>query len=420
MARASRRSAPVRALGEGRQFASLDDPALAEFFRVGSYSSSGASVTPDSAMRVAAVFTCVRLISGAVATMPLHLRRRVDDRRREDASDHWLWGLLRRRPNPWQTPSQFRRQLQTQLLLRGNGRAMKVRSRGQVTALIPLNPDRTRVEQRDDWRLVYHYTRKDGRTVELQQEDVFDLTGMTLDGVNGLSVIGYAREAIGLSLTMERHGASTFRNGTHMGSVLKHPGQLGLEGQTRLRASMEAFRGAENAGKTLILEEGMEFIPLGMTFDDAQFIEGRGFQRSDIFMFFGVPPHMAGDTTKTTSWGSGIEQQSLGFVAYTLEDWLTTWEESINRDLIPEGEPNVFAWFNRAGLVKGDIKSRYAAYAVARQWGWMNNNDIRALENMNPIEEPYGNDYAAGGNAQAGRSAAADDEPREGEERDDG
>lgn len=358
---------------------------LEEALRTGAVSSSGASVTPNTAMRVATVYACVRIISGAVATLPLDIKRRKNATTREDASEHSLWTLVRRKPNRWQTPSQFRRMMQAHLLLRGNAFAMKVVSRGEVRELIPLHPDRVERKQLDDLSLEYTYTRKDGRRVILKQEDVFDLVGLTLDGVNGVSAITYARETIGLSLAMEDHGSTTFRHGARVSAALSHPNKLGPEGQALLRSSLDAFRsGGEQEGKTLILEEGMTYAPIAMTAEDAQWIESRKFSRTDIAMFFGVPPHMIGDTEKSTSWGTGIEQQSIGFVAYTLEDHLTTWEEAINRDLVPAAEITMYARFNRGALVKGDLKARWEAHVKALQWGVSSPNEIRALEDQNP------------------------------------
>lgn len=357
-----------------------------EALRTGSLTASGTRVTPDTAMRVAAVYASIRIIAGAVATLPLHIKRRVDARTREDASDTPIWTVLRRRPNRWQTPSQFRRMLQAHLLLRGNAYAMIVRSRGDVQELIPLHPDRVDVKQRHDLALEYLYTRQDGRRIQLAQEEVFHLVGLTLDGIRGVSPITYARETIGLSLAMEDHGAATFRNGARVSGVLKHPNKLGPEAIANLKAGLEEFRsGGEQEGKNLILEEGMDYARIAMTAEDAQWIESRKFSRSDIAMFFGVPPHMIGDTEKSTSWGTGIEQQSIGFVAYTLEDHLTMWEEAINRDLVG-ADDTLYARFNRAALVKGDIKARWEAYVKGLQWGVWSPNEIRALEDENPRE----------------------------------
>jgi len=348
-------------------------------------SGAGVAVTPTTAMRVAAVYACVRLISGAVANLPLHIKQRVSSDVREDRTDHPLWNVLRRRPNSWQTPSQFRRMMQTHLLLRGNAYAMIARSRGEVVGLIPLDPDRMRIEQGDDMVLRYEYRRRDGGLVRLAQSDVMHLVGLTLDGVNGVSAITYARETIGLSLAQENHGATTFKNSARPSIVMKHPGKLGQEGQENLRASLDAYRaGGESEGKALILEEGMDTSPLSMTAEDAQWIESRKFSRTDIAMFFGVPPHMIGDTEKSTSWGTGIEQQSIGFVTYTLEDHLTTWEETINRDLITR--PEIYSRFNRKALIRGDIKTRQGFYTSMMQWGVYSPNEIRALEDENPRE----------------------------------
>lgn len=388
--------------------------------RAGAVSGSGMAVTPDSAMRVAAVYACVRIISGAVATLPLHIKRRVDARTREDASDAPIWQLLRRRPNRWQTPSQFRRMLQAHLLLRGNAYAMIVRSRGTVQALIPLHPDRVEVVQDKDLALSFLYTRPDGRRLRLAQDEVLHLVGLTLDGVRGVSPIAYARETIGLALAMEDHGATTFRNGARVSGVLRHPQKLGPEAVANLKAGLEAFRaGGDQEGKHLILEEGMDYARIAMTAEDAQWIESRKFSRTDIAMFFGVPPHMIGDTEKSTSWGTGIEQQSIGFVAYTLEDHLTMWEEAIDRDLIG-ADDLLYARFNRAALVKGDIRARWEAYVKGLQWGVWSPNEIRALEDQNPrdggdIYYPPPNMTAAAGeagdDADAPTSEGVSDEP---------
>jgi len=366
----------------------IDTPQkLEEVLRAGSITASGARVTPDSAMRVAAVYACVRIRSGVVANMPLHIKRRVDERTREDASDHPLWSVLRRKPNRWQTPSQFKRMLQAHLMLRGNAYAMIVRSVGKVKELVPLHPDRVECKQNDDLSIDYTYTRKDGRKIKLAQHEVFHLVGLTLDGVHGVSVITYARETIGLSLSMENHGATVFKNGARVSTVLIHPGKLGKEGLEFLRASLDDYRaGGESEGKALILEEKMDVKPLAMTAEDAQWIESRKFSRADIAMFFGVPPHMIGDTEKSTSWGTGIDAQTQGFVTFSAEDDLTTWEETVNRDLIGEDEPLLYARFNRNALVRGDLKTRWEAYVKALQWGVYSPNKVLELEDENPRE----------------------------------
>lgn len=367
----------------GRVITTAED--LAKALRMGMGTHSGSHVTADSAMSVAAVYACVRIISGSVANLPFQVKRRVDDKTREEASDHPLWTLLSRKPNRWQTPAQFKRFMQVSLLLRGNAYAMIVRSRGQVIELVPLHADRMRVTQTDDLTLEYEYMRANGRIEKMHQHEVMHMVGMSLDGVSGVSVIKYARETIGLSMAMEQHGATQFKNGLRPSAVLSHPGSLGKDGAEFLRSSLDEFRtGGDREGRALILEEGMKADTLSMTPEDAQWIEGRKFSRSDIGMFFGVPPHMYGDTEKSTSWGTGIEQQGTGFVTFTLEDHLTVWEQTVDRDLVDEKEPDIYARFNRAALMKGDIKTRWDTHTRAMQWGALSPNEVRAMEDMNP------------------------------------
>lgn len=361
---------------------------LEEALRSGSVSESGQVVNAHTAMSVAAVYACVRIISGAVATLPLHIKRRIDARTREDASDTQLWKVIRRKPNRWQKPAQFRRMMQAHVLLRGNGYALKVKDfKGEVQELLPLMPDRVELKQKDDLSLEYIWTKKDGKRVVFQQSDIFHLCGLTLDGVHGVTPITYARESIGLSLSMERHGATVFKNGAAVSGALSSDKTLTPIAREQLKESMAEYRaGGSREGMTLVLEEGLSYEKIAMTQEDAQWIDGRKFSRSDIAMFFGVPPSMIGDTEKSTSWGTGIEQQSIGFVAYTLEDHLTMWEEAVNYDLIPDKDDDLYAKFNRAALVKGDIKARWGAYVQALQWGVSSPNDIRALEDQNPRE----------------------------------
>ncbi|MEM7301909.1 MAG: phage portal protein [Pseudomonadota bacterium] len=380
-------SASVQSSTGGTVIATPQD--LEAALRDGDVSDSGQQVTPDKAMRVAAVYACVRIISGAIATLPFQIKRRVDDRTRESVTDIEIWRVISREPNKWQTPSQFRRMLQAHLLLRGNGYAAITRSGNRILELIPLHPDRVELRQKDDLSLEYLWTRPNGGRVIFKQSDVFHLVGLTLDGVRGVTPITYARETIGLSLAQERHGAVQFKNGLNVGGTLTTEKHLGPEGRENIRAAMDEYRSdGDRAGKWMVLEDGLKAEGMSITAEDAQWIESRKFTRSDIAMFFGVPPHMIGDTEKSTSWGSGIEQQSIGFVAYTLEDHLTMWEEASNRDLLPDGDADAGTYFrfNRAALVKGDIKTRWETHVKAMQWGALSPNEVRALEDMNPRE----------------------------------
>lgn len=385
---------------------------LDAYLRSGNATSSGIAITPDSAMRAATVYACVRLISGAVATLPLNIKRRVDDRVREDASDTPLWELMRRRPNRFQLPAQFRRMLQAHVLLYGNAYALIVRSRDRVLELIPLDPARMDVRRERDLSPVFHYRRRDGGEERFGQAEVLHLYGLTLDGIKGVSPLTYAREAIGLSLAMEDHGSATFKNGARVAGILTHPNAIGPAGVENLRKSIDEYRaGGIKEGRALVLEEGVTYTQEAMTSVDAQWIESRKFSRGDIAMFYGVPPHMIGDTEKGTSWGTGLEQQSEGFKAYALEDHLTMWEEAITA---LAGDGDLYARFNRAALVRSDMKTRWEAYVKALQWGVNSPNEIRALEDQNPREGGdvwYDPPNTAGQSGGAAAAEGSNDEP---------
>jgi HK97 family phage portal protein len=379
-----------------------------EFLRVGGSmaSAAGASINETSAMRVAAAWRCMQIISGVMASLPVDLIRREDETTRSPAVGHPLRRILTVKPNQWQTPNEFRRMMQAHLLLRGNAYALKVMVGNRLAALIPLHPDRVIAEQNDDYSMKYQVTLTGGRHLMLRQAEVFHLRGMSLDGVKGLSVLSHMRESLGIALQAERTSARLMQNGQFVGGVLEHPGKLSPEAHARIKASMEEkYSGADNAGKNLLLEEGMKFSPVSMSANDLQFLQQRDFQRYDIAMFFGVPPHMLGATEKTTSWGSGIEQQGIGFVTYTLNDWIKIWEEAAKRDLIAEAEWETHdVRFFTQGLMRGDAKARWEAHVKGLQWGVMSPNEVRALEDMNPREggevfyDPPNTAGSAGGN----------------------
>lgn len=392
---------------------SADD--LREFLRIGGSmeTQSGVAITERSAMRVAAAWRCINIISGTVGTLPVDLIRRESEVVRKPAIGHPLRKVLTIKPNQWQTPSEFRRMMQAHLLLRGNGYARKVRVGGDLIGLIPIHPDRVETTQLDNLTMEYRVQRKDGGKATLSQSDMFHLRGMTFDGVTGLSVLSHMRESLGLAIASETAGAKLMRNGQFVSGVYRHPNRLSEEAYHRLKESIREQGGAAGAGNARILEEGMEFSAVSMSAKDLQFLEQRDFQRYDIAMFFGVPPHMLGATEKQTSWGSGIEQQGIGFVTYTLNDWLKTWEEAIKRDLIDEREwETIDARFFTQGLMRGDVKARWESYVKARQWGILNADEVRALEDMNPRPDGKGGEYAEPPNT-AGKHRGEGDEPEE-------
>lgn len=354
----------------------------------GTQSASGVWVTTESAMRVAAVFAAVRVIAETIGSLPLHMYRRRADGGRERAEGHPLQALLHDRPNGWQTAQEFREMLTEHALLRGAGYAFinwRSRASNIVDELIPLHPDRVTVRQLPDNSLAYELRRKDGTTVALQADEVLSIRYRTRDGVEPMGVIESGRDAIGVAYATQEYAGRFYRNDATPGVVLKHPNKLSAEAASRLKETWNAAHGGSgNARRTALLEEGMSIERLSLSAEDSQFLETRQFQRSEIAGLFRVPPHMIGDLSRATF--SNIEHQSLDFLAHCIGPWLVRWEQSITRDLI--SAPNTyFAKLSPEALLRGDIKSRYDAYAIGRQWGWLSVNDIRALEDMNAVPE---------------------------------
>lgn len=357
----------------------------------GPLTSAGIQVSADTAMKTSAVWGCVRLISESMATLPLLIYRRRADGGRDRDDEYPLAQLLHYQPNEWQTAFEFIEMMTGHVLLRGNAYAEIVRrGGGPATALIPLHPDLVEVTALRFGGMKYKVRQSDGTSVDLRDDQVLHIRGLSSDGVKGLSVIDYARESIGLAQAAEQYGARFFGNDSRPGGVLKHPGKLQESGAKRLKESWEAAHTGVNQHRVAILEEGMEWQQIGVSPEDAQFLQIREFQVTDIARWFRVPLHMIQETTRSTSWGSGIEQLSLAFVQFTLLPWARRWEQAILRDLIMDPDVH-YAEFKVDALARGDQGSRYGAYAVGRQWGWLSVNDVRQLENMNPIDN--GDEY---------------------------
>ena len=390
-------------------------------------SASGKNVNERSAMQMTAVYACVRVLSEAVAGLPLHLYRYTDKGSKEKAIDQPLYFVLHDEPNPEMTSFAFRETLMTHLLLWGNAYAQIIRNgKGEVVALYPLMPNRMTVDRDEKGQLYYEYqTSSDeaktmkGSTVRLKPSDVLHVPGLGFDGLVGYSPIAMAKNAIGLAIAAEEYGSKFYANGAAPSGVLEHPGIL--KDPSKVRDSWnETFGGSGNAHKIAVLDEGMKYTPISINPSEAQFLETRKFQIDEIARIFRVPPHMIGDLERSTF--SNIEQQSLEFVKYTLEPWLVRWEQSMTRALISQSDKSkYFIKFNVDGLLRGDYQSRMNGYATARQNGWMSANDIRELENLDRIPAEEGGDlYLINGNmtklADAGIFAASGKEKNSDEE----
>lgn len=346
----------------------------------GAATAAGRHVSPATAMRCTTVAACVRTIAEAVAQLPLHAYRRGANGGKTRAVDHPLYRLLHDAPNPWTSSYEWRRAMQADLLLHGACYALITRVGGQVRELLRLEPRLVTVERGPGGEPSYRVTETDGSQSWYGREDVFHLEAL------GGSPVMQAREAIGLALTLEEHGARLFGSGARPGGVLRTDRRLTPEVIERLKVSFDAgFGGPRNSGKTAVLEEGLEWQALTLNSVDAQYLELRKFQVAEIARVFRVPLHKIGELDRATF--SNIEHQSLEFVTDCLMPWLKLWEQGIARSLLTEDERGeYFAEFLVDDLVRGDIKSRHEAYAVAALNGFMTVNEIRAAENRPPVE----------------------------------
>jgi len=347
---------------------------------------SGISVTEASAMRVTAVYACVRLIAGAISSLPLTVYRRQDDGRQRVRND--LWWLLNEQPCAAVSAAVFWEYLIAQMLLSGDALAEIERGRGgSIRQLIPLDARAVGIRQING-RLRYEFCRN-GTWLGRDQDDILHIPGFGFDGTRGMSVIRHAaREAIGLALAAEGFSSRFFASGAHADVALKVPGKMTQEQIDNLRRIWASkYGGAHNASLPIVLTEGTDLKEVTLSAQDSQLIEARRFQVSDIARAFGVPPHMIGETDKSTSWGSGIEQQGIGFVQYTLAPHLNRIEQEINRKCFRT--ERLFVEFNVEGLLRGDSKARADYYTRAlggtQNPAWMTPNEVRRLENLPPI-----------------------------------
>lgn len=360
---------------------------------------AGKPVNEHTAMQMTAVYSCVRILAETLAGLPLHVYKYNDNGGKEKYLKHPLYKLLHDEPNPEMTSFTFRETLMSHLLLWGNAYAQIIRNaRGEVVALYPLMPNKMSGDRDKNGRLFYLYQRsiEDAPTlgkdnlVYLDPSEVLHIPGLGFDGLVGYSPIAMAKNAVGLAMATEEYGAKFFANGAAPGGVLEHPGTI-KDPQKVKESWNSAYQGSANSHRVAVLEEGMKYQPIGISPEQAQFLETRKFQINEIARIFRVPPHMLADLEKSSF--SNIEQQSLEFVKYTLDPWVVRWEQTMFRSLLMESEKStVFIKFNVDGLLRGDYASRMSGYATARQNGWMSANDIRELENLDRISAELGGD----------------------------
>lgn len=344
------------------------------------------SVTVDSAMQLSTVWACIRLISETVATLPLVLYETSDDGERTVANHEPLHALLLRAPNYDNTAVEFWEGVAMSLCLFGNAYARKEMLGGRLVSLTPLAADKMTVSRNNQGALVYRYSGKEAKG-EYREEQIFHVRGFGGAGDTGLSPIAFARQTIGTALATDELAGSIFANGARPSGILTSDQLLKPEQRAQLRENIVLpFVGSEKAGGLMVLEAGLKYQQVTMTPEDSQFLQTRAFQVEEICRWFRVPPFMVGHTEKSTSWGSGLEQQLIAFLTFALGPYLRRIEQAVQRSLIrPEQRAFLKPEFKVEGLLRTDSAARSAFYAVMVQNGIMTRNEVRRLENLPPL-----------------------------------
>jgi len=369
--------------------------------RPGFDSAAGMAVSPETAMRLSAVYACVRVRAETFGASTAIIGKRYPDSREELATDHPLYDVLHSKPNQWQTALEFFEMMQAHLDLRGNAFSRIVPGpRGAVDQLIPLHPDLVQVLRMPDGKLKYQVrSRFDAEVDYFMQEEILHLRGLSSDGLVGLSPIALQREMLGRGLAMQDYGARFFANNSKPSGILQHPGKFKDDAaRKKFAESWQLAQTAENAHRVAVLEEGLKYEAIGISNADSQFLEAMKLNREEIAGIFRVPPHKIAILERSTN--NNIEHQGIEFVTDCMHPIAARWEARINCDLLEPLEitsddgAEYFVKFKMDSLLRGDLKSRYDAYAIGRSWSWLSPNDVCQLENRNPIPpEKGGDDY---------------------------
>lgn len=383
-----------------RAFTREDHPALAEAeakkLQLGFPEGAFFNITPDNALSVSTVFACVRRISETIGSLPCQLYRRCDTGGKEIALNHRLYYLLHQAPNADMTAYMFQEQITVDLCLYGNHFSEIYRNgAGQVTALYPLEPMRvSKARQHNSRNFVYRYTDYTGYR-EISEENILHVAGFRYDLGSGLSLspIELARKSLEHACAVDEAATGLFKNGVAPSATLETDTILNSEQRHDIRDMMQEQAGLlRQPGGVIVLPHGFRYNPRPFKPVDAQILESRLYGVEEICTIFGVPPHMIGHTTKSTSWGSGLEQQNLWFVTYTIQPYLKRIETALTNKLLgPKDGGRHLMEYNLDGLLRADSTARAAYYSTAAQNGWMSRNEIRQKENLKPV--PGGDDY---------------------------
>lgn len=348
---------------------------------------AGEVVTESSAMALSAVWACANLLSGTIASLPLMVYRDIDGVRTVD-KDHTLYRVLHDSPNFDQTSVDFWQFVQVSLEFWGNAYAEITITNGSVTALDPISPSLMTVRRGVNGSIEYSWTH-DGRTFTRSDAEILHIRGFGGNPLGGMSTLHFGKNAFGLARAVDRAAGSTFKNGLRPSGALTFSDFLSKENREIAETKLvEKYVGAVNAGRPLVLEGGTTWQQLTINPEDAQMLESRRFSIEEICRFFGVPPHMVGHTENSTSWGTGLEQQTLGFQKFTLGPRLRRIEQALSKQLLTAKDRSngVTIEFSLEGLLRADSAGRSAYYQIMTQIGAMKINEIRALENLPPVE----------------------------------
>lgn len=377
-------------------------------------SETGQKITWRQAIGVSAVLACVRVLANGVSQVPFILYRR-DNRKNERAKEHPLFDLLYASPNEFQTSFELRFMLMMHLGLTNNAFVWINRVRGKIAELLPLEPGSVQL-QRDGWDVQYLVTGKSGKQYTLSRDEVWHIKNMAWDGVEGLDAVCIAREVLGLSLATETYGAKFFKNGGRPAGILTTQAALNEDQRKGLRSDWEAMNaGLQNANRTAVLWGGMTYVPLASNNDQNQFLETRKLQIEEVCRALGVNPIMVFHSDKTSTYASA-EQFFIQHVRHTLDPWYVNFEQSANLHLLTkeERQEGYYTKLVSNGLMRGDSKDRSDFYNKGRTGGWLTINDIRELEEMDPVEG--GDDPFVPLNSNVSASAAAAEGESGGEE----
>jgi len=353
---------------------------------LGNTSSAGQSVTNKSVLGLSAAWACTRLICETIATLPLSMYERTPTGKRV-APQHPLHFILHEQPNPDSTAAVHLEAMVAAMLLRGNARCEKLlTSDGRLVGLVFLHPDRLQRTRNQDGKREWRFTEKDGKQRTIPDSRIWNVPGFSLDGVEGVSVIGYGAEVFGAALGADKAASGTFKRGLLPTVAITYPNILQKDQRAEARTALESLSGAVNAGRPVILEAGSTLASVGIKPSDAQLLESRGFSVEEICRWFRVPPFMVGHSEKSTSWGTGIEQQMIGFLTFTLAPWLRRIEQAISKDLLSPGErQRYYPKFAVEGLLRADSAGRSTFYGVMVNNGILTRDEVRELEDREPM-----------------------------------